>query len=127
MSRPPLASAADEARGRFCQWYPLADARARSPDAPGVFQVKVRGSLLSYPRGKSAMVHYGYGDALSSAVARTVATLGSHSEAARFVCRHQITDDHGAAETLYRSVLDQFVRRFGQPPTVPPQSGKPGA
>jgi len=40
-----------------------------APDAAGVVQVKVQGTLLDYPQGKSAMVWYGAGPSMA-AVAR---------------------------------------------------------
>ena len=120
MGQLPPESADDEARGRFCPWYPLAEALGRAPKEPGVFQIKRVGALLSYPRGKSAMVLYGYGDVLASAMPPVIETLSVHRESARLVCRHQLVADGRAAEQLYRSVLDQFVARFGEPPTLPP-------
>lgn len=112
-------SSLDDARGRFCPWYGLADIGERAPAIAGVFQIKLMGALLSYPRGKSAMLRYGHGARLSQALAPVAAELSGHPQADRFACRHQIADDERAAEQLYRTVLDQFIARFGTPPRLP--------
>lgn len=111
----------DEARGRFCPWYPLAGSAERAPALPGVYQIKRSGQLLDYPRGKSAMLRYGHGPELATALAALVPQLADHPDAERFLCRHQITADAHAAEALYRTVVDQFEARFGTPPTLPGQ------
>lgn len=109
----------DDARGRFCPWYALADIAERAPATPGVFQIKRARGLQSYPRGKSAMLRYGHGAQLTQALAREATQLAEHPQAGLLLCRHQVAADAGAAEQLYRTVLDQFVNRFGGPPTLP--------
>ena len=109
----------DDARGRFCPWYALADIAERAPAMPGVFQIKRARGLQSDPGGKSAMLRYGHSAVLASALAREAARLADHPQADSLVCRHQIVADADAAEQLYRTVLDQFVNRFGGPPTLP--------
>ncbi|MCP4448748.1 MAG: hypothetical protein GY811_25955 [Myxococcales bacterium] len=103
----------------FVHWYPLVDAAGLAPAAPGVYQVKVLGRLLEYPRGKSAMVCYGATGNLREAVAE----LASESPDGDFLCRHQSSD---APAVLLDFVLGQFVRRFGVAPAWPPIQNSSG-
>lgn len=109
----------EDARGRFCPWYALADIAERAPTMPGVYQIKRLRGLLSYPGGKSAMLRYGHGAQLAHTLAQVAADLADHPQAHLLVCRHQIADDAAAAERLFRTVLDQFTARFGSPPNLP--------
>ncbi len=100
---------------RFCPWYPLSAAGEHAPAAEGVLQLRVREGLLDYPTGKSAMVHYEHtGDvrAAATALART------HSDA-DLLCRHlevEAGEDVDLA-SFHAKVREEFVRRFGQPPS----------
>jgi len=103
---------------RFCPWYPLAAAADRTPAAAGIFQVRVVTGLIAYPRGRSAMVHYGWDGAdLRAAV---LAFAADHPGA--YLCRHaeemsadEVRYPRGACERL----REQFIRRFGAPPLPP--------
>ncbi len=50
---------------RFSDWLTFDDIADRVPKEPGLFQIKIREGLLSYPRGKSAMFYYGYSEDLN--------------------------------------------------------------
>jgi hypothetical protein len=103
----------------FCPWYALADAGAHTPCTPGVFQVRMARGLLDYPRGKSAMIHYGCAqDVRAAAQAFAAAHPGVD-----WLCRHAVALTarelalglDGAFEVL----LGSFVQRFGTPPRLP--------
>ena len=101
----------------FGRWYPLRDAAAHAPVAPGVLQVRVaHGHLLDYPRGKSAMVHYA---AAADLRAAAVALAHAHADAG-WLCRHtegDVTDPAALAADLVRA----FTARFGCPPAARPE------
>ena len=92
---------------KFGRWIPLAEAVA--PDGPGVLEARVE-SLIEYPRGKSAMVHYDGGDSLAAALdrLRAIATIPLW---VRFATVEKPQDQ------LARLLRD-FEDRFGEKPTV---------
>ena len=103
---------------RFCPWYPLADAAAHAPTGQNVLQLRLAEGLLDYPRGKSAMVHYELAaDARAAAIA-LAATFASHD----LWCRHLEIDGSGDVDVaaFHAKVRDEFVRRFGAPPSLSP-------
>lgn len=98
---------------RFGPWYPLAEARDRAPAAEGIWQLRLGSGLLDYPRGKSAMVHYGHAGDVRGAAVAWAATHG----AGGLVCRHLIEiDDATDLMAFYARLVDEFTRRFGAPP-----------
>ncbi len=101
---------------QFGRWYPLALAADHAPAGPGVFQVRTRLGLVEYPRGKSAMVHYG-----AAADVRAAAdALARAHPAADLLCRHLIDlDDDDAATTIAHKLVRDFTARFGRAPGVP--------
>ena len=119
-------SANDEASApSFGAWHPLDDVHVRdaAPDAPGAVQLKrADGTLVVYPRGKSAMVFYFY-------AARSV------REALRRLFRDEL-DESGArgegplvfrvcpggddARALLERLFDTFVDDFGRAPALHP-------
>jgi hypothetical protein len=104
---------------QFGPWYPLAEARDRAPAAEGVWQLRRASGLLDYPRGKSAMMHYGHAlDVRAAALAWAQAHVppGPHGSAG-ILCRHLIEID-GAADLVafHARLVDDFRRRFGAPP-----------
>lgn len=103
---------------RFCPWYPLADAAAHAPAAEGVLQIRVEQGLLDYPTGKSAMVHYEHA---ANVRERAVALASAHAGAA-LLCRH--LEIEGAEDVdlaaFHAKVREEFIRRFGSPPTFCP-------
>lgn len=44
---------------RFCDWVEMDDAVRKAPPLPGLFQIRVKRGLLTYPTGKTAMLSYG--------------------------------------------------------------------
>lgn len=103
---------------RFGPWYPLGEAAAHAPAAEGVLQVRLETGLIDYPRGKSAMVHYEHAKDVRAAA--TALAAGHAGEA--LLCRH--LELEGAetvdARAFHAKVLDEFMRRFGSPPSFPP-------
>ena len=112
----------------FGRWYPLRDAAAHAPVAPGVLQVRVaHGHLLDYPRGKSAMVHYAAAeDVRAAAVALAAAHAAADDEVhadAGWLCRHTegaVADPAALVADLVRA----FTARFG---CAPGQAASDGA
>jgi hypothetical protein len=105
---------------RFCPWYPLAEAAAAAPAAPGVLQLRLATGLLDYPTGKSARVHYAaVEDVRAAAVALAAAHVGRG-----LVCRHliEIGPDEAVDPARFCAKLEQdFVQRFGARPSLPPR------
>jgi hypothetical protein len=101
---------------RFCPWYPLADAAAHAPAAEGVLQLRLADGLIDYPTGKSAMVHYAHTPDVRAAATRLAA---AHPEP--LLCRHlDLEGDQGVdLAAFHAKVREEFVRRFGSPPTFP--------
>lgn len=99
----------------FCRWYPLAEAGEHAPAVAGVLQVRVaHGTLLDYPGGKSAMIHYAAADDLRAAAT----ALAAAQPGTDWLCRHT---DGAVADppALLAELLRMFVRRFGTPPRWP--------
>ena len=106
---------------KFGSWYPLAEAAQLAPAAPGVFQVRVAEGLVEYPRGKSAMIHYGFAEDVRAAAA---AFAAAHPGVAWW-CRHTIEPEALApedAQALAAKLLRDFTVRFGTPPSLPSAS-----
>lgn len=93
----------------FEPWYPVAEAGTRAPTTSGVFQLKIPTGLVSYPAGKSAMVHYAATGNLRAAI---TAYAAAHPDS-DLLCRHQATADPDA---LCRQLTTRFVTRFGARP-----------
>jgi hypothetical protein len=109
---------------QFCPWYPLAQAACNTPAAPGVWQVRLAIGLRDYPRGRSAMLKYGYSVDIATA-AQAFSEL-HHQHAALWVCRHLVGNIDDATiplpaadelEAFYDKLLKQFSARFGAEPT----------
>ena len=98
---------------RFGPWYPLAEARDRTPAEEGILQIRLAAGLLDYPRGKSAMVHYACAGDVQAAAVEWAAAHGSEG----LVCRHLIEIDPGTdLVAFYAKLSDEFRRRFGASP-----------
>jgi len=103
---------------KFCRWYALADAVAHAPAAEGVLQLRVAEGLVDYPRGKSAMVYYAHArDVRAAAI-----TLAAHHAGRNLWCRHLEIEPGTAVDyaAFHAKVRDEFVRRFGAEPALPP-------
>lgn len=103
----------------FSRWYPLEEASAHTPAAPGVLQLRVRDGLIDYPRGKSAMIHYA---AAADDLRRVATSLAADYPAVPVLCRH--TEELSAVERADLAgacarLLETFRARFGAPPGLP--------
>ena len=92
----------------FGRWQKLA--AATLPRRRGVLQARVADELITYPRGKSAMVYYDADDDLSHALGRLGAVV---PPGANVLVRFAECADPRAE--LGRLVYD-FTRRFGALP-----------
>lgn len=96
---------------RFCSWYTAEEIAARAPEGPGVFQVRVA-ELLRYPKGRSAMIHYGHGEALRETMQAWAEARGPAD------ARYRHAEELGSrtpAQALAR-IESRFVDRFGERP-----------
>jgi hypothetical protein len=91
----------------FGSWRALA--AASPPRRPGLLQARVA-ELVTYPRGKSAMVYYDGDDDLAHAFARLCARVPPGSDV-----RVRFGECAQPALELART-LDQFRHRFGAAP-----------
>ena len=100
----------------FGPWYPLEHALAEAPWRPGVLQVRAE-ALLSFPRGKSAMVLY-----TATVVDETLFALVAGRGAAMLLraaaCGGRLVRFADAAlpEAELELLLQQFTERFSAPP-----------
>lgn len=102
---------------RFGRWHPLERAAEHAPAGPAVYQIRVAVGLIDYPRGKSAMIHYGAGSDVGPDIAELAGALGSRPLLCRFsedMTARELADPGG----ILRQLLDTFERRFGCPPRL---------
>ena len=94
---------------QFGRWYPLAEAGDRTPEGEGVLQLR-QADLVTYPRGKSAMVLYAHALDLRAS-ARALATRFAGRD---LLCRHLIEVDPLVDLAAFCAKLrEEFERRFG--------------
>lgn len=118
-------TARDETAPSFGAWHPLDDEHVRmaAPDAPGAVQLRrADGTLLVYPRGKSAMVFYFYAarsvrEALRRLFRDELEQAGARGEGP-LVFRVCPGDDE--ARALLERLFDAFVDEFGRAPALHP-------
>ncbi len=105
----------DAVEGAFGPWEELA--AAAPPAAPGVFQVRLRRGLHSYPRGRSAMLYYGRDRDLARGVTafRERVLPGLPWPAAELRVRWRQAAE---PERLLGELLARFGARFGSLPEV---------
>lgn len=102
---------------RFGPWHPIDGAGAAAPEAPGLLQARADG-LVTYPKGRSAMVLYAHSperESLRAFVSSPGGIAGlARAAAARaaFVRYAEAANPRAAFERL----LETFVERFGAPP-----------
>jgi hypothetical protein len=102
-------------RMQFGSWYPLAEARDHAPATAGVWQLRRAAGLIDYPRGKSAMIHYGHAADVRAAALTWAVAHGDHG----VWCRHLIEVDAATDLVAFHAkLLGEFVRRFGAPPRL---------
>jgi hypothetical protein len=106
---------------RFSPWYPLSpDAiEANAPETAGIFEVRVYGPLLVYPKGRSAMVLYGTTGANAPTLRRALRSLNERGlpESARVLVGsnplyYRTATSNRPSEELRRRLAD-FEMRFG--------------
>lgn len=106
---------------RFSAWYPLTpDAiDANAPAIGGVFEVRVYGPLLVYPKGRSAMVLYGATDKtekLLRGALRAICDRGLPEKAKSVIGSHPVyfrTAGSKEPKVDLQRRLDDFEMRFG--------------
>jgi hypothetical protein len=96
----------------FGRWFPLDQAPAHAPAGPGVYQIRLASGLLSYPTGRSAMVHYGAARDLRTAVADLARAHAGRDWLCRFA-------EPAAPDDLLADLQAAFSRRFGALPGIP--------
>jgi hypothetical protein len=101
---------------RFGSWYPIEAAAAEAPELPGVLQVRAE-TLLSFPRGKSAMVLY-TATAADEPMRDFVAGRGAPllARAAAFGGRLVRFAEAALPEAELERLLRHFTERFSAPP-----------
>ena len=107
---------------RFTPWYPLAEASRHAPPGPGVYQLRIRTGLRQYPTGKSAMVRYGFADALRASLDQ----LAAQPALAELLCRHaeELSPAERANPRAALAELERaFERRFGTQPSLTDEAG----
>lgn len=109
---------------RFSPWYPLApDAiEVNTPCTAGIFELRVYGPLLVYPKGRSAMVLYGSTNREVRSLREALHALGRRGLPDR--ARHAV----GSSQVYFRTAptnhpeddlkkrLADFEMRFGSYP-----------
>ncbi len=107
---------------KFCPWYALGERERHLPSGAGVFQIRVARGLIEYPRGKSAMLYYGWGDELRAVVDAFAAKHPGRD----WLCRHNeggLSGLDSRERTLglagsCQQLLERFAQRFGVAPAL---------
>jgi hypothetical protein len=96
---------------RFSSWYCAAQISEQAPARPGVFQVRVQ-ALITYPTGRSAMIHYAQAEDLRLAAGEWAAEFGSDD------ARYRHLDELGSQtpQQVLDKLLTRFRARFGAVP-----------
>ena len=100
---------------RFSDWLTFDDIADRVPKEPGLFQIKTREGLLSYPRGKSAMFYYGYSEDLNYGLQKFSRDILPRLKmtAETLFARWMAAEDF---ELRFKNQLDLFRSNFGSFP-----------
>jgi hypothetical protein len=113
---------------QFGAWIPLTMPLAddQMPAGAGVFQLRVASGLLTYPRGKSAMVAYGGGADVAAALRAFVASPAGARAAqlGPLWVRFAAPDGHSSAEAHLARLRERFVAQFGQLPLADEATAK---
>lgn len=100
---------------KFSDWVAFEQIKEKFPEAPGLFQVKVKGGLLSYPKGKSAMFYYGYTSNLRRGAtnfrSKILPVLEVNEEV--LLIRWMSVKE---VEAKFQAYLSTFYKRFGSLP-----------
>ena len=103
----------------FGRWYPLDDAAAHAPAGPGVYQVRLAHGLVSYPTGRSAMIHYGAASDVRAKVAELARAHAGREWLCRFADQATAPEAASAPDAMLAGLVLAFRRRFGAPPGFP--------
>ncbi len=100
---------------RFSDWLTFDKIAEQVPKEPGLFQIKIREGLLSYPRGKSAMFYYGYSADLNYGLLKFSQDVLPHLKVGAEVlfARWMAAEDF---EIRFKNQLDLFHSNFGSFP-----------
>jgi hypothetical protein len=111
---------------QFGAWMPVETAlsggasadRPPLPSGPGVFQLRVEKGLLRYPHGQSAMVAYGAGSDVVTALAALLSgPVGDHARRlGPLLCRFAAPDPHCPPHEHLRRLHERFRAQFGSLP-----------
>lgn len=100
---------------RFSDWHTFDELAEQVPAEPGLFQIKIREGLLSYPQGKTAMFYYGYSEDLNYGLQKfhenILPILNMESEI--LFARWMAVEDF---EVRFKNLLDFFHSNFGSFP-----------
>lgn len=102
---------------RFGRWHALEEAAAEAPTGAGVYQVRIASGLVSYPTGKSAMIHYAAADDVRQEVTALAVRHAGRDWLVRFaeeLSPREAADPGG----ILRDLVASFARRFGAPPDL---------
>lgn len=103
----------------FGRWHPLDEAAEHAPAGPGVYQVRLAEGLISYPTGRSAMVHYGAASDVKAALEELARAHAGREWLCRFVDQGSAPGSAAAADVMLAELVAAFRRRFGAPPGFP--------
>lgn len=100
---------------RYSDWSTLDKIGENLPIEPGLFQIRVREGLLTYPKGKTAMFYYGYASNLKHGLLKfreNILPLLEANEDALYV-RWMPADK---VEERFQNYLNSFLTNFGAMP-----------
>ncbi|NIR49240.1 hypothetical protein GWO43_12220 [candidate division KSB1 bacterium] len=100
---------------RFSDWTTFDKLRSDAPTEGGLFQLKVKGGLLTYPDGKSAMFYYGFAGNLNQGLQnfrQKILPLLEVNEEMLYL-RWLATEDR---EARFQNHLNSFHSQFGTLP-----------
>ncbi len=100
---------------RFSDWHTFDELAEQVPVEPGLFQIKIREGLLSYPQGKTAMFYYGYSEDLNYGLQKFNENILPilKMEPEILVARWMAAEDF---EIRFKNQLDFFHSNFGSFP-----------
>lgn len=113
---------------QFGAWIPLAELLQPQPGAGeptlpsggGVFQLRLAQGLVSYPRGRSAMVAYGAGSDVHAALRALLrGPIGERAQRlGPLLCRFAAADPQRTPEQHLFRLHERFAAQFGSLPVA---------
>jgi len=100
---------------RFSDWLTFDEIAEQVPVEPGLFQIKIREGLMSYPQGKTAMFYYGYSEDLNYGLQKFQQDILPllKMKAEILFARWMAAEDF---ELRFKNQLDLFRSNFGSFP-----------